>query len=180
MLQLQGWERRSRFGLRAAILLTILASAAVSAGGAADAVTPQETAAAAVAPRGSDVVGALRCAALRKRLAVAKRLAVSKRLTAAKRRGQRARIRVLTRSLRRCLLEPQPQPPAAPQPLPPPPPPPPAGNCHASYPTVCIPPAPPDLDCGQIAHRGFTVRHDVPDADPHGFDGDKDGVGCET
>lgn len=60
------------------------------------------------------------------------------------------------------------------------PPPPPPGNCHASYPTVCIPPAPPDLDCGDIPHRGFRVRHDVPDPDPHGFDGDQDGVGCES
>jgi micrococcal nuclease len=41
---------------------------------------------------------------------------------------------------------------------------------------VCIPPAPPDLDCGDIAHRQFTV---LP-PDPHGFDGDHDGVGCES
>lgn len=50
------------------------------------------------------------------------------------------------------------------------------GNCSSSYPTVCIPPAPPDLDCGQIAFRRFTV---LP-PDPHGFDGDNDGVGCES
>jgi micrococcal nuclease len=43
---------------------------------------------------------------------------------------------------------------------------------------VCIPPPPPDLDCGDIPYRNFTVRHDVPD--PHRFDGDKDGVGCES
>jgi micrococcal nuclease len=54
------------------------------------------------------------------------------------------------------------------------------GNCHASDPTVCIPPAPPDLDCGQIPHRRFAVRHDVPDPDRHGFDGDRDGIGCES
>lgn len=49
-------------------------------------------------------------------------------------------------------------------------------TCHASYPTVCIPPPPPDLDCGQIPYRNFTVlRPDV-----HRFDGDGDGVGCET
>jgi micrococcal nuclease len=48
-------------------------------------------------------------------------------------------------------------------------------NCDASYPTVCIPPAPPDLDCGQIPFRRFTVRA----PDPHRFDGDKDGIGCE-
>lgn len=48
-------------------------------------------------------------------------------------------------------------------------------NCHPSYPTVCIPPAPPDLDCGQIQYRRFTV---LP-PDPHRFDGDRDGIGCE-
>lgn len=50
------------------------------------------------------------------------------------------------------------------------------GNCDASYPTVCIPPAPPDLDCGDIGYRRFQV---LP-PDPHRFDGDYDGVGCES
>jgi micrococcal nuclease len=54
------------------------------------------------------------------------------------------------------------------------------GHCAASYPTVCIPPPPPDLDCGDITYRNFTVLYNVPDPDPHGFDGDNDGVGCET
>lgn len=49
------------------------------------------------------------------------------------------------------------------------------GNCHPSYPTVCIPPSPPDLDCGEIPYRQFQVIG----ADPHRFDGDKDGIGCE-
>ena len=49
-------------------------------------------------------------------------------------------------------------------------------NYDPSYPTVCIPPPPPDLDCGEIPHRDFTVLQ----PDPHRFDGDKDGVGCET
>lgn len=49
-------------------------------------------------------------------------------------------------------------------------------GCDPSYPTVCIPPAPPDLDCGDIPFRQFTV---LP-PDPHRFDGDKDGVGCES
>jgi micrococcal nuclease len=49
------------------------------------------------------------------------------------------------------------------------------GNCHPSYPTVCIPPPPPDLDCGEIPYRRFTV---LP-PDPHRFDGDRDGLGCE-
>lgn len=74
---------------------------------------------------------------------------------------------------------PAPQPPPLP-PTPPPPPPPPSGSCAASYPDVCIPPPPPDLDCGEISHRRFRVRWDVPDPDPHSFDGDKDGVGCES
>jgi len=50
------------------------------------------------------------------------------------------------------------------------------GGCDPSYPTVCIPPPPPDLDCGDISHRRFVVRP----PDPHNFDGDGDGVGCET
>jgi micrococcal nuclease len=68
----------------------------------------------------------------------------------------------------------------APLPTEPPPPtiaPAPPGNCDRnSYPDVCIPHFPPDLDCGQIGHRRFTVRQ----PDPHGFDGDNDGVGCES
>jgi micrococcal nuclease len=59
-------------------------------------------------------------------------------------------------------------------------PPPPAGSCAASYPDVCIPPPPPDLDCGQIPYKRFRVIHTVPNPDPHRFDGDHDGVGCET
>ena len=49
-------------------------------------------------------------------------------------------------------------------------------NCHPSYPTVCIPPPPPDLDCGDIPFRRFPVVGD----DPHRFDGNNDGVGCES
>jgi len=49
-------------------------------------------------------------------------------------------------------------------------------RCDSSYPTVCIEPWPPDLDCGEIQHTNFKV---LPD-DPHGFDGDKDGIGCES
>ncbi len=49
-------------------------------------------------------------------------------------------------------------------------------NCDPSYPDVCIPPWPPDLDCGDISYRNFYV---LPD-DPHGFDGDNDGIGCES
>ncbi|WP_376793274.1 thermonuclease family protein [Thermoflexus sp.] len=50
-------------------------------------------------------------------------------------------------------------------------------NCHPAYPTVCIPPPPPDLDCPDIPYRNFPVDHRY--GDPHGFDGDKDGIGCE-
>ena len=54
------------------------------------------------------------------------------------------------------------------------------GNCAASYPTVCIAPPPPDLDCKDVPYRRFTVRWDVADPDPQGFDGDRDGIGCES
>lgn len=50
------------------------------------------------------------------------------------------------------------------------------GDCHPSYPTVCIPPPPPDLDCGDISYRRFLVTR----SDPHRFDGDNDGIGCES
>jgi micrococcal nuclease len=50
-----------------------------------------------------------------------------------------------------------------------------AFGCDPSYPDVCIPPLPPDLDCGDVAYRRFTVYP----PDPHRFDGDYDGVGCE-
>jgi micrococcal nuclease len=53
------------------------------------------------------------------------------------------------------------------------------GSCAPSYPGVCIAPPPPDLDCGQIAYQNFRVRYDVAAPDPHRFDGDRDGIGCE-
>jgi endonuclease YncB( thermonuclease family) len=51
-----------------------------------------------------------------------------------------------------------------------------ASGCDPSYPDVCIAPSPPDLDCGDIPFRRFTV---LP-PDPHRFDGDFDGIGCES
>lgn len=48
--------------------------------------------------------------------------------------------------------------------------------CDPSYPSVCIPPPPPDLDCPDITHRRFRVVG----KDPHRFDRDKDGIGCES
>lgn len=68
--------------------------------------------------------------------------------------------------------EPTPTPTEPPPPLPPPPAP---SNCDPSYPDVCIPPYPPDLDCPDIPYRNFRVVG----SDPHRFDGDKDGWGCE-
>jgi hypothetical protein len=60
------------------------------------------------------------------------------------------------------------------------PPPPSVGDCAPSYPTVCIAPPPPDLNCADVPHNDFTVLWTVPDPDPHHFDGNHDGVGCET
>jgi hypothetical protein len=71
-------------------------------------------------------------------------------------------------------------PPPPPPPPGPPSPPPPGGNCAPSYPDECIPPPPPDLDCTGIPYRNFRVPWNVADPDPHYFDGDHDGVGCET
>jgi hypothetical protein len=95
--------------LAVGFVLVAVVGLSVAASGAAG---PLNGTATAVAPRAIDAVDAPRCAALRKRLARAKR------------RGQRARVRVLTRSLRRCLRNTRPQPP-------PPPPPPPAPQPHS-------------------------------------------------
>lgn len=51
-----------------------------------------------------------------------------------------------------------------------------APSCDPSYPDVCIPPYPPDLDCDEIYYSNFRVVGN----DPHGFDGDNDGIGCES
>ena len=48
-------------------------------------------------------------------------------------------------------------------------------ECDPSYPGICIPPPPPDLDCADVPQKSFRVIGD----DPHGFDADSDGVGCE-
>jgi hypothetical protein len=77
-----------------------------------------------------------------------------------------------------------PAPPAPPKPVvtttkttpKPAPPPKPRTNCDPAYPTVCIPPAPPDLDCPDIPYKRFTVLN----PDPHRFDADHDGIGCES
>jgi hypothetical protein len=67
--------------------------------------------------------------------------------------------------------------PTPPRPVTPPTPPtPPPSRCDPSYPTVCIPPPPPDLDCDDVPYRNFVVRP----PDPHNFDGNGDGYGCES
>jgi micrococcal nuclease len=48
--------------------------------------------------------------------------------------------------------------------------------CAAEYPDFCIPPPPPDLDCGDINGTNFTV---LP-PDRHVFDGNNNGIGCEA
>lgn len=49
-------------------------------------------------------------------------------------------------------------------------------ECDSSYPDFCIPSFPPDLNCGDIPQKRFTVLR----PDQHRFDGDKDGIGCES
>ncbi|MDQ2654736.1 MAG: thermonuclease family protein [Chloroflexota bacterium] len=48
-------------------------------------------------------------------------------------------------------------------------------GCDPAYPDVCIPPFPPDLSCADIPYDHVRV---LP-PDPHHFDGNGDGVGCE-
>jgi micrococcal nuclease len=51
-----------------------------------------------------------------------------------------------------------------------------SSSCDPSYPDVCIAPPPPDLDCKDISYRNFRV---LP-PDPHNFDGNHDGYGCQS
>jgi hypothetical protein len=48
-------------------------------------------------------------------------------------------------------------------------------SCHPSYPDECIPPPPPNLNCDDVDATNFQVVG----SDPHGLDGDNDGIGCE-
>ena len=48
-------------------------------------------------------------------------------------------------------------------------------KCDPSYPDVCISPYPPGLDCGEISYSNFRVIG----SDPHEFDKDGNGIGCE-
>ena len=49
-------------------------------------------------------------------------------------------------------------------------------DCDSAYPDFCIASAPPDLNCPDISDNDFTVLS----PDPHGFDRDADGIGCES
>ena len=49
-------------------------------------------------------------------------------------------------------------------------------NCDSSYPDVCIPTWPPDLDCSEISYSNFKVLQ----PDQHNFDRNKNGIGCEN
>ena len=49
-------------------------------------------------------------------------------------------------------------------------------SCDPHYPDFCISSYPPDLNCDEIPYRDFTVLS----PDPHRFDDDKDGIGCES
>lgn len=69
--------------------------------------------------------------------------------------------------------------PAAPPrraPKPTPKPPGPAGGCDPNYRGACVPTYPPHVDCGDIAAQDFQSVG----PDPHGLDGDNDGVACES
>ncbi len=52
----------------------------------------------------------------------------------------------------------------------------PPAPCDPSYPSICIPPPPPQLSCDDIGVKDFPVQGE----DPHNFDADNNGVGCET
>jgi len=50
-----------------------------------------------------------------------------------------------------------------------------ARKCDPNYSGACVPPYPPDVDCGDLAAKGFRVVGQ----DVHGLDRDKDGIACE-
>ena len=51
-------------------------------------------------------------------------------------------------------------------------------GCDPSYPTLCLTPGAPDLDCPDMRVQGLSGFAVYP-PDPHRFDADFDGVGCE-
>ncbi|MFL6496679.1 MAG: PKD domain-containing protein [Nitrososphaera sp.] len=48
--------------------------------------------------------------------------------------------------------------------------------CDPAYVDTCIPPPPPNLTCEDVDASNFGVQS----PDPHGFDDDNDGIGCES
>ncbi|MBX5476188.1 MAG: thermonuclease family protein [Clostridia bacterium] len=50
-----------------------------------------------------------------------------------------------------------------------------AQRCDPNYAGACVPPYPPDVDCGDLSARGFKVVGQ----DVHRLDGDHDGIACE-
>jgi micrococcal nuclease len=49
-------------------------------------------------------------------------------------------------------------------------------NCDPSYPDVCIASPLPELNCDDVSFKDIKVVGD----DPHGFDREGDGIGCES
>jgi endonuclease YncB( thermonuclease family) len=55
-----------------------------------------------------------------------------------------------------------------------------AKACEPSYPTVCLPLTPPDLDCADVLPlKNFPVDYGVKNPDPHHLDGNHDGIACQ-
>ena len=50
--------------------------------------------------------------------------------------------------------------------------------CDPSYPTICVPPPPPRLECNDIPYKNFQVLHTTASNDPQHFDNNFDNVGC--
>ena len=50
-----------------------------------------------------------------------------------------------------------------------------AQECDSSYPDICIPSPPPDINCSDIHDKNFRVLF----PDPHQLDREGDGIGCE-
>jgi micrococcal nuclease len=50
-----------------------------------------------------------------------------------------------------------------------------ASRCDSNYQGACVTSYPPDLDCPDLAAEDFRSVG----TDPHGFDGDGDGIACE-
>lgn len=70
---------------------------------------------------------------------------------------------------------PAPVPTPAPAPTATPTPTPGGGSCDPNYSGYCVPIVPYDLDCSDIRHRVYVIGVDI-----HKFDGDGDGIGCES